>query len=83
MSDTASLFRRMADAIEHNENSGFGGAFVIIPPPEGGSPIETLILDSKQDPVQFWVLLKSKCDIQITLAEQAARSQQAGFGQRR
>jgi hypothetical protein len=72
-------FRKMATAIDHNAAAGFGGAFVIIPPEGGGNPIETLILDEKQDPAQFWTLLKTKCDTQIALADQALRTAQAGF----
>jgi len=75
-------FRKMATAIDHNAAAGFGGAFVIIPPEGGGNPIETLILDEKQDPAQFWIMLQSKCKQQIDIADAAARNQQAGFGRR-
>jgi len=57
-------FRRMAEAIDHNTDSGFGGAFVIVAP-EGGNPLETLILDAGQDHMQFWILLRTKCDVEI------------------
>lgn len=69
----ADLFRRMADRLERNQNEGFGGAFVIVPPDGGGAPIETLILDAGQDPAQYWVLLKSKCDLQIQQLDQQSR----------
>ncbi len=72
-------FRKMADAIESNAERGFGGAFVIMPPE--GDPIETLILDSKQDPSQFYMLLKTKCD--IALNELDAKQRQAQGFQRR
>ena len=71
----------MATAIELNAGGTFGGAFVVIPPPEAGDPIETLILDSKQDPAQFWTLLKTKCDIELGLLDQKQRVGQA-FGRR-
>lgn len=74
-------FRAMADAIERNEGDIFGGAFVVVPPPEAGDPLETLILDSKQDPAQFWMLLKTKCDIALGQLDQKQRAGQA-FGRR-
>ena len=72
-------FRKMADAIESNAERGFGGAFVIMPPE--GDPIETLILDSKQDPSQFYMLLKTKCDIALNELD-AKQTQAQGFQRR-
>ena len=72
-------FRRMADRLDHNQTDPFGGCFLIVPPKEGGEAIETLILDANQDPSQFWILLKSKCDHQIALLDNKSRSNQA-FG---
>lgn len=77
----ADLFRRMADRLEHNQNDPFGGCFLIVPPAEGGSHLETLILDVKQDPTQFWLLLKTKCDSEIASLDNASRQGQA-FGRR-
>jgi hypothetical protein len=71
----------MADAIERNAEGTFGGAFVVIPPADAGEPLETLILDSKQDAAQFWMLLKTKCDIALGELDQKQRSQ-AAFGRR-
>ena len=80
--DTPSRFRSMADAIEKNAEGSFGGAFVVVPPTsEAGEPIETLILDAKQDPAQFWMLLKTKCDIALGELDQKQRTQ-ASFGRR-
>jgi hypothetical protein len=69
----ADLFRRMAKRIDHNAADGFGGAFLIVPPPNGGEAIDTLILDAMQDPAQFWLLLKTKCDLQIQKIDNAQR----------
>ena len=74
-------FRAMADAIERNAEGTFGGAFVVIPPAEAGEPIETLILDTRQDPAQFWILLKSKCEYEIATADDKKRAMQ-GFPRR-
>ena len=74
-------FRAMADAIERNTEGTFGGAFVVIPPAEAGEPIETLILDTRQDPAQFWILLKSKCEHEIATADDKKR-QLSGFPRR-
>ena len=55
MSEIAARFRRMADAIEKNEN--FGGAFVVVPPEGAGESVQTLLLDPTPDPAQFWQML--------------------------
>lgn len=61
----ADRFRAMADAIELNGTATFGGAFVVIPPFEGGDLLETLILDNRQDASQFWIFLKTKSQTQM------------------
>ena len=82
MTSTApARFRAMAEAIERNEGGSFGGCFVIIPPDDGGEPIETLILDSKQDLAQFWNAVITKCQIMLADVEQKQRAGQA-FGRR-
>lgn len=80
--DTPSRFRAMADAIDRNAEGSFGGAFVVVPPPDAGDPLETLILDSKQDAAQFWMLLKTKCDLELAALDQKQRTK-ATFGGRR
>ena len=72
-------FRSMADMIEKNTN--FGGAFVIAPPENGGDAVETLILDARQDPAQFWQMLLTKCQMMIADLDQKQR-QGAAFGRR-
>ena len=74
-------FDQMAARIRLNADQGFGGAFVIAPPKSGGEAIETLLVDVRQDPVQFWTLLKSKCDVELDQLGAQAKSQQA-FGRR-
>ena len=76
----AQRLRLMADKIDLNDATTFGGAFVIIPPPDGGEPLETLILDAKQDPAQFFILLKARIDNAIVLLDQ---SKNQGFAGRR
>lgn len=73
----AKLFDDMAAKIRLNKEHPFGGAFVIVPPENGGEPFQTLILDAKQDPAQFFTLLKVKSEAQITMLDQAARNQNA------
>lgn len=79
--ELADKFRSMAVAIELNGADNFGGAFVVIPPDNGGDILETLVLDSRQDPAMLWMLLKTKCDMELSKLDQAQRSQ--GYGQRR
>lgn len=79
----AQPFQDMAARIVRNADQAFGGAFVIVPPSNGGETMETLILDGKQDPAQFFTLLKVKCDLAIGELDQKARNQQSGqFGRR-
>ena len=80
-STTPDRFRAMADAIERNANASFGGAFVVVPPAEGGDVLETLILDSKTDPAQFWQMLLTKCQMMIATLD--AQQRQSAFGGRR
>ena len=76
-------FRKMASNIDLNaEAANFGGAFVVIPPEGGGEAIETLILDSKQDPSQFWSLLQAKASLMIAELEEKKRLS-GTFGGRR
>ena len=79
--ELADRFRAMATSIELNGVSTFGGAFVIIPPENGGDPLHTLVLDTKQDAAQFWILLKSKAETEIRNVD--AKASQQGFGGRR
>jgi len=44
--------------------------------------METLIVDATQNPTDFWILLKSKCDAEIRLLDERSRNAQAGFGRR-
>lgn len=81
MTDNAAIFTDMAAQIERNKESGFGGAFVIVPPPvEGGEPLSTLILDPKSDPASFWGVLKAKCEIALAELQETQRRQQKGWG---
>lgn len=69
--DPSLQFDAMAKRIVHNAGQSFGGAFVIVPP--NGDPIETLILDAKQDPAQFWSLIKTRCDLAISEIDEHQR----------
>jgi hypothetical protein len=74
----------MADRIDHNApmapdtpNVLFGGAAVIIPPNNGGKPVELLILDASSDPAQFWATVMTR--IKLVVDEIETKSRQ-GFG---
>lgn len=79
--DLAKRFTTMAERMSLNGHDSFGGAFVIIPPIGGGEPIETMILDSKQDLAQFWNAVITKCQIMLADVEQKQRAGQ-GFVRR-
>ena len=78
-SKVSERFRVMADLIDRNVNSTFGGAVVIIPPPEGGDPIEMLMLDVTADAGQFWSTIKTRIEIKLNQMDEKARAQ-AAFG---
>jgi hypothetical protein len=75
----ADFFLKVAEEIDRNAASGFGGAFVVVPPKDCGNPLATVILDSRQDGTTFWVMLKAKCEAELQLLDQQQRSNQAGF----
>lgn len=69
-------FKRMYSRILANSQETYGGAFVIVPPKDGGEVIETLILDSGQDAAQFWGLLKIKCELALAQIDEQQRATQ-------
>jgi hypothetical protein len=78
----ADILRRLADQIDKNDNSTFGGVAVIVPPENGGDPIEVLILDPKKNAAQFYATIKTRLEGQLADLETSQRQQQAGFGRR-
>ena len=73
----ADRFARMAERIEHNKDSTFGGAFVIIVPGGLVEPMEALILDGKGDAAQFLMLLQGKI---TNLMEDLKARERAQYG---
>jgi ABC-type proline/glycine betaine transport system substrate-binding protein len=76
------LFRQMAERIEHNEGSSFGGAVVIAPPGSESEPITLLLLDPSQNEVHFWLTLQTKVQAALAVLEEAGRRQNSPFGRR-
>jgi hypothetical protein len=62
MDKQSDRFRAMADAIDLNVGKPFGGAVVIIPPGDD-VPIEMLILDSREDGLQFYSTIKTMAEV--------------------
>jgi hypothetical protein len=78
----AARFAAMAELVSMNAGTGFfGGAFVIVPPGEQET-FEVLILDSRQDPAQFWSVVKTKAEIALNELIANERSAQAFRGPR-
>lgn len=77
----AKVFDNMATKIRLNEAYKFGGATVIVPPQNGGEIIETLILDMQENPVQFWLMVKTKAEHELNQLDTQSR-QAAGFPRR-
>lgn len=74
-------FHDMASLIERNDGGSFGGAFVIVPPKDGGDVMSTLLIDKQLNPSQFWAILKTKCEIALNELMQQEQSNR-GFGRR-
>lgn len=72
--ELAAAFRAMADRIEQNADAGFGGAFVVAPPATGGEITAILILDSHEDPVQFWSTLQTRASTMLSQLQHAVRA---------
>lgn len=77
----AATLRRMADRLDLNKGAKIGGLAVIIPPENGGEPIEVLILDAAGDIAQFYSTVQSRIQIRLADLQDKARMQQ-GFGMR-
>ena len=82
MTNPAQLFVDMADRINRTPEGEFAGAAVIVPP-GGGDPITLLLVDPKQDIVQFFATVKSRVEIVTGAVMEAARDQAQGGWQRR
>lgn len=62
-------FMTMAQRITHNLDASFGGACVLVPP-NGGTPIELLMLDAHGDEGQFWATIITRIQMAMQAAEQ-------------
>lgn len=77
------ILRRVADQIERMDADTFGGVAVIVPPQDGGDPIEVLILDPKKNPAQFYSTIQTRLQIDTAELATQGRQQQAGFSRGR
>ena len=77
---TSEPFTKMAERIALNEGATFGGACVIVPPGET-TPIEMYVLDSAQDPGQFWATLKTRIEMAVLEIDEKKRMAM-GYGRR-
>lgn len=73
----AAILRRVADQIEKMDADTFGGVAVIVPPQDGGDPIEVLILDPKKNIGQFYSTVLTRVQFEMGEMEQRSRQQQA------
>lgn len=75
------ILRRIADQIDKMDADTFGGVAVIVPPQDGGDPIEVLILDPKKNAAQFYATIQTRLQGQLSdLADNERKLQ--GFGRR-
>ena len=78
----SAILRRLADQIDKMDADKFGGCAVVVPPQDGGDPIEFLIIDPKKNAAQFFGTIKTRIDSEMVALENLQRQQQAGFGRR-
>lgn len=82
MSKVSDAFREMAERIDHNEGSPFGGAIVIVTPAqEGLEPeiFETVLLGRMSSPVIFWESLKKITSDSLNRLNEMERRSEAGW----
>lgn len=72
----AAKFLEMAAKIKLNGVDAFGGAFVIVPPVNGGSSLEMLVIDNQANPAIFWSTLKTQAELMLGSIEQSMRTGQ-------
>lgn len=73
----AELFRELADKIDRNPETDFGGAFLIVPPE--GDAISGILVGAADLGV-FWGAVKLKCDLAVDAADKVSKPQ--GFNRR-
>ena len=78
----AAILRRVADQIDKLNADVFGGVAVIVPPQDGGEPVEFLIIDPKKNAAQFYATVKTRIENQIGDLEGQQQQARAGFGRR-
>jgi hypothetical protein len=77
MSELSDLFRAMADRIDRVGDAEFGGALLIVPPPDQSGQnqaIEVLLIDPKRDPANYWAMATSKVQTAAAVFEEKARA---------
>ncbi len=77
MSDISDVFRRMAERIEGIDPKEFGGAVLIVPPPDASGmqrPIEILLIDPRRDLANFWAMARGQVEIAAAAFEERARA---------
>jgi hypothetical protein len=73
MKSPADAFRDMAARIERNEASEFAGALLLVPP-DGGDPLEILLVKQTHDLALFWSTITAAVTIAAREFEERARS---------
>jgi hypothetical protein len=73
MTIPADAFRDMAARIERNDPAEFAGALLLVPP-DGGTPLEILIVKQAHDLALFWSTVTAAVTIAAREFEERARS---------
>jgi hypothetical protein len=76
MKSPADVFRDMAARIERNEVSEFAGALLLVPP-DGGDPLEILLVKQTHDLALFWSTITAAVTIAAREFEERERRNEA------
>jgi len=62
--EAAKLFRAMADRLERNASTEFGGAFLIVPP-EDGNPLDGAFVTTTPNAAVFWSSVQGQTEVAV------------------
>lgn len=70
----AALFRDMAERIERIEEAEFAGAFMVVPPNDGGDPIDGVFSSKAPKPATFWSAVGGEVEVAVAVLRQGQQN---------
>lgn len=71
--EAAVLLRALADRLDANSGSEFGGAFIIIPPGEQPDVIDSVFITTTPNPAVFWSSVSGQVELASARLAQTAQ----------